>query len=128
MVLMQALFEGIGVPIAVYRSESVSWEVVWYASVPPVLFGIGFGARFMALLFIKSLSPLKLAVSWWAAAVAILLVLNSTNFRYEHFYLEPPFLFPLTTAGSFFLFFSLIRFSITALTAAVNRDDINSNS
>lgn len=122
-----AIVEGVRVITAIQLAEDLSYEAVWSGSVPPVLFVLAFGGRFLYLLKQKY-GIAGLSVTWWSCVFALLL--SEYALHKCLFDCGPSFaiydLFsgaPLQTVGSLFLFFGTIKYCVIAGFAAVgNRE------
>lgn len=137
LLLVLAIVELFGVAQAVSYTENISWETVWSATIPAVAFMVGFGTRFRVLFSKDRFGPLAVAASWWTVLFAVIIgkigyrscwidCPVDPNISVSYSFIDP-LNDPLALAGSLFIFFSILRFSITALAAFFHRDELNSN-
>jgi hypothetical protein len=131
LVLVLAFVELTRVGQAVTYTENVSREIVFRASVSPLVFIAGFGSRFVLLSMKETFGPFAIAASWWAGAIAVLTCTIDLHGCFldcpANMAFYNPFTNPLMPAGVLFVSISIIRFVITAI-AAISVHELNSNS
>jgi hypothetical protein len=70
VILIFGLIEALWLIRAIYITENVSWEVVYYAAAPILLFVLTFGLRFF-LFFRFASSIVVRSFTWWSIVIVI---------------------------------------------------------
>lgn len=112
-----AISEGIIVIQGVRAVENLGPEAVIGASIPVVTYFVVFTVRF-CLLYKYPLATAANVATWWAGAAAVYACAEPN----PHFYY-----FRIESAGLFFVFFSVLRFLVTAVAAFSKPNEFNSN-